>query len=556
MLYPLSFCVGTSATPAQRHETLRRNLRRARVAASSSPVARTEASELPSPSTAPLPSQPMTNMATHTEPADTDIVPDRSTAAEIVSVHSTEDDNLHEEAESSQQPPPTSKPEGKKKLTVVLSGQIYYLPTLEAGEPIEGILHCGHPIHPAYANTYDQPQCPMCLYLDRKSRQSKLDEHIAKMGGVERWRNHNFDPSVSPSRKNVLYFSRTVRGGSLNHSRDEALDKYGFDISHRHNQKRVANLEPQLQEWANAGKEWQEKHPEKYATIHEIEKTELRTSSATFALAYYRQAIERGDFLQVEKAAQKSVRKRGREWEIAADPDYPEDEGDDAPAIFTTTTEQRKFIKASKLPSARVADAAKTEEAPPRKRRRIDGNVRFKDEVTVRAEADVDVLRKMNWSASRTSPTPTADDESQPTSRIASIPLKSTPSRPQTLFRWKGKFYSPGEWAKPIGLSSVNTSGCGKSFEDYAEYTDELREEAVDWDEMDGVEFGLSVEELYRGEQGQEVESEADKGLLEHMDRCSGCDACWKLGFDGVGDSGPESLSGGGAEVLEFLMLI
>jgi hypothetical protein len=210
------------------------------------------------------------------------------------------------------------------------------------------------------------------------------------------------------------------------------------------------------------------RNPEKYATIHEIEKTELRTSSATFALAYYRQAIERGDFLQVEKAAQKSVRKRGREWEIAADPDYPEDEGDDAPAIFTTTTEQRKFIKASKLPSARVADAAKTEEAPPRKRRRIDGNVRFKDEVTVRAEADVDVLRKMNWSASRTSPTPTADDESQPTSRIASIPLKSTPSRPQTLFRWKGKFYSPGEWAKPIGLSSVNTSGCGKSFEDYA----------------------------------------------------------------------------------------
>jgi hypothetical protein len=39
------------------------------------------------------------------------------------------------------------------------------------------------------------------------------------------------------------------------------------------------------------------------------------------------------------------------------------------------------------------------------------------------------------------------------------------------------------------------------------------------------------------------VESEADKGFLEHMDKCSGCDACWKPSFDGVGDSDPESLS-------------
>jgi hypothetical protein len=485
-------------------------------------------------------------MATHTEPADTDIVTDRSTAAEIVSAYSTEDDNLHEEAESSQQPPPASKPGGKKKLTVILSGQIYYLPTLEAGEPIEEILHCGHPIHPAYANTYDQPQRPMCLYLDSKSRQAKLDKHIKKMGGVERRRNHNFDPSVSPSRKNIPYFTRTVRRGSLNHSRDEALEKSGFDISHRHNKKRLANLELQLQGWAKAEKEWQETHPEEYATIHEIEKTELRKSSATFALTYYRQAVDRGDFLQVEKAAQKSVRKRGREWEIAADSDYPKDKGDDPPVIFITTTEQRKFIKASKLPSDRVADAAKTEEAPPRKPCRIDGNVRFKDEVSVRAEADVDVLRKIGWFVSPTSypPTiPTADDEPKPTSRIELIPLKDSPSRPQKLYRWRGKFYSPGEWAKPIGISSVNTSGCRKSFEDYAKYTDELREEAVDWDEMDGVEFSLSVEELDRGDQGQELESEADKELLEHMDRCSGCDACWKPGFDGVGDSGPESLS-------------
>jgi hypothetical protein len=51
---------------------------------------------------------------------------------------------------------------------------------------------------------------------------------------------------------------------------------------------------------------------------------------------------------------------------------------------------------------------------------------------------------------------------------------------------------------------------------------------------MDGVDFGLSIEELERGEESQAIGSEADEELLEHLDRCNGRDDCWRPEFDGV----------------------
>jgi hypothetical protein len=260
------------------------------------------------------------------EAANTEASPDCSTTAEDIAVHSAEDTTLDEETSSS--PSPSSeKKKPKNKLRVVLSDSSnnYYIPTLEAKQPVEEIPRCGHPIHPAYAEEYDESQCPMCLYLDIRSRQSKLDTYIASKSGVQIWRDRNQDPPIPESLKDHPRFASTVRGGSLKHPKDEVFDKYGLEISHRHNKKRLANLDMDLEGWAMEEKRWQKKHPDGYAAIHEIEKTELRKSSATFTLAYFRQASERGDFLHVEKTAQKAVRKRGRDWEIAADPTYPED---------------------------------------------------------------------------------------------------------------------------------------------------------------------------------------------------------------------------------------
>jgi hypothetical protein len=572
MLYSLSYCAGTSATPAQRYEVLLCTLRRARMASALSSAASTWPKEPLSPPTVPLYLEPTphgdSNVGTVVAEAASDTpaaalsttspslssattetiegVRDVRNALEEVSVRPIEDMSREEGTPPSPPSPPRARI-AKTEPRVILSSpdtaltNKYYTHTLAPSDPIEEIPDCGHPLHPAHADTYDEFQCPMCLYLDSKPRQSKLDKFIEDKNGVQSWRDCNLDPTVPKSAKDYLRFKRTVRGGSLRHLEDEAVGDHGLDISHRHNKKLLANLEMKLEAWARKEKEWQDTYPEEYAAIHENEKVELRKSSATFALAYYRQAVERGDFIHVEEAAQKDVRKRGREWEIAADPDYPADKRDDAPRFFKTTPEQREFIGASEVPSAEVADAAKTNEASARKRRRIDRKITFNEKVAVREEADVDVLRKMDWSPS--SPSSTPHHESPPTPHIESISLKDAPSRRPAFYSWKSNLYSPGEWALPIGTISVNTSGCGKRFEDYEEDMKDLQEEAADWDGMDGIGLGLSVEELESEEESQGLEYDPDDPLLEHMDACNGCDECWRPGFDGICYSEPAYLS-------------
>jgi hypothetical protein len=304
MLYPLSYCAGTSATPAQRYETLRRRLRRARMASAFSSAASTGATELLSPPTAPLHFEPTThgnsNVGTLVagEAFDNSTVALSTTSLSLSSATTETIEGVRDVQNAVDTPPSLPSPPrarlAKKKPRTILSSldtaltNKYYTRTVSPSDPIEEIPGCGHPLHPAYADTYDEFQCPMCLYLDSKSRQSKLDKFIESENGVQSWRDWNLDPSVPKSTKDYLRFKRTVRGGFLKHLEDEAVDKHGLDISHRHNKKRLANLEMELEVWAREEKEWQDTHLEEYAAIHEVEKAELRKSSATFALAYHR----------------------------------------------------------------------------------------------------------------------------------------------------------------------------------------------------------------------------------------------------------------------------
>jgi hypothetical protein len=214
---------------------------------------------------------------------------------------------------------------------------------------------------------------------------------------------------------------------------------------------------------------------------------------------------------RVEKDCVRFMRKRGRDWEVSTDPDYPssdsEYEPEDAHKRFKANPAQRNFIVTSSVPEV----SANVEDQPRKpKRRRVDDTLDFNEETYVRSETDVDEI----WSASSTQNVNSLKAPSPPPSvlrttarkakrcRIDPRPLDSRPSQPhytrplkklaesRRSIRWhrgrrareKGA-YSKALWAVPEDRVNVNTSGYEfrKNQKGWERCVEELEEEAENW---------------------------------------------------------------------------
>jgi hypothetical protein len=168
----------------------------------------------------------------------------------------------------------------------------------------------------------------------------------------------------------------------------------------------------------------------------------------TQSLEYYNSKVRDGSIDYLKSDDTEYTRKRGREWEISLDPDYPQDpsERDDAHRHFKTTPEQRAFIEAYTLPLTNSNEHTK---APSKQNLRTNKRVTFGPKVSVRSDADIDMLCKQALALSNTARKPS----------FRTRALSEGPGREQWLYRRETSYFERGQWSAPKGSVAVDTSG-------------------------------------------------------------------------------------------------
>lgn len=158
------------------------------------------------------------------------------------------------------------------------------------------------------------------------------------------------------------------------------------DISYRHHKRLLVNLVTELEYLSTLEMAWELEQPVKNLD-NGVEHVRVRRQhSATSALLWYLDSMDFGMVDHLERDDAMFMRKRGREWEVSTDPNYPEDGCSNMPTWLQTTTAQREFIEKSEVPQVHKAELGILDSSvrPKQKRRRIDVGVRFNIEVYVR----------------------------------------------------------------------------------------------------------------------------------------------------------------------------
>ncbi|KAG9188547.1 hypothetical protein G6011_02470 [Alternaria panax] len=257
---------------------------------------------------------------------------------------------------------------------------------------------------------------------------------------------------------------------------------------------------------------WEAKQLPENSNVY-VEQVRLRRQySATAALHWYNDTMDNGFIGRIEDHSEYISRKFGRLWEIASEPEFPDSEG----------IENRKYIKSTKIP--RVHKTRKTTKfdaadlQPVRKRRREDVSVSFNEDVYVRTDADVDVLRKAASSLSEefleepaskkprmsilctarlkrskvSNLTAPLNSDSKPTRPHHVIPLnrKDGPARDKAKSRMNRRKpgYCRGQWAVTESGEFINTNGYYRESELHEANVESLQEKAVRMDDKDLVE--------------------------------------------------------------------
>jgi hypothetical protein len=250
-------------------------------------------------------------------------------------------------------------------------------------------------------------------------------------------------------------------------------NELGEDVSYRHYKAEVLKHFAELVELSEVEVEWEDQLPDESHDLT-LEHVRLRKQyNAVDALHRYKSVLNKGLIGLLERHDASFSRKRGREWEIASDPTYPESGIDEDMRWSIPSQEQLDALKNSTIPEAKETDIP---DAPPSKRqRRREVTVSFHDNVYVCTDADVDVLRK--------TPLPLPKDTFEPAtvkpgpSILRTTPLESYPGpkrshtivslhandgnlgRSMASYSRRHKRYTPGRWAKSGDQEIVDTSG-------------------------------------------------------------------------------------------------
>ncbi|CAO2658116.1 Nn.00g073760.m01.CDS01 [Neocucurbitaria sp. VM-36] len=442
-----------------------------------------------------------------------------------------------------------TNPEGpqtppRKKMKIILSGpgpspQVAPTPAHSIQQTPTPSKRCEHNIHPAYAAVYNEPECPRCRMMRAMKLLWKRESIINEKGGVEPWLERVKDPSILKEEKEASRFEKFVRGSTPKKLRNGFLDKNGQDTSHKHNKKRLINLVLECEELNMREKTWdQDDAHHSNTTLSEEEMKLVQDYSADNALKRYHNANKLGLLTRIEEDGANFRRKRGREWEISTDPDYPEDDfaGEKEHVVFKTTPQQRAFIDASNVPTIEEVEAATTpstnDDAPKRKRRRTqDAKVSFNTAVHVLLKRDIDDIRKSALSSSTKSQQdlpllkamqscpgafPYTELESpvinsKPALPYNIHPLKDSKSRKKQFYSRKFlPAYQPGDWAPSAGSEIVDTSGFQwkGNFDIWDEYIECLQDEAEEMDAEEEDTVGEDTDDTVVGadkEEGSDV---------------------------------------------------
>lgn len=346
------------------------------------------------------------------------------------------------------------------------------------------IVTCGHSIHPAYADCYAKSHCPKCLLDVCLANVRHTQNIIFEHGGTRNWW---ADALEDGSQEDLDEYRKVVFGRRRQGNEN---------VSYRYRRVLLMKLVNELEHLAQLEQEWPSLH---IGTNHGSELSTLYGAEA--AMHEYLDAADLGIVGAVERRAASWTRHHGRDMEVSILPALPKN-FDFFRNVLKFSMLEAKWLDASKIPSVEEADARALQRLKlrPRKPRRTLAAVSFHQEVYVRAEADIDVLRRStDWltqaSLDKTSreDTPVRGTHSDasidasyqtPKASHYTIPLKSegTFRRHSKTYSRTREIYEPGRWAVSEGYDMVDTSGARKTDEKHEEYTKSIQEEVVDMD--------------------------------------------------------------------------
>jgi hypothetical protein len=342
----------------------------------------------------------------------------------------------------------------------------------------------------------------MCLVEASMNGLQSTQNQINDRGGMSEWHENQM------GKDDCRLYMVTTTGGKERKGRPAYTDANGTDISYRHKKRNLLNLVTELETLSGMEVSWEEKQLLENSNVH-IEHVQLRKQyGATAALYWYEDTMDNGFIGRIEDDCEFFSRGRGGCWTVANDPEYPDRDGYEGQLKWKNLTKaQKKHFKRSRVPLPRKSDTADLQ--PTRKRRREGASISFNEDVYVRTDANVDVLRKASSGLSEefleepaakkprmsvlraaplnvdTEPTPLKIDP-KPTCPHHVIPLSRKDGPPRDVTKGgmcRNKLnYRHGQWAVPKGSELIDTSGAHRKFSFHEAIVGKLQNEAATMD--------------------------------------------------------------------------
>jgi hypothetical protein len=388
---------------------------------------------------------------------------------------------------------------------------------------------CDHLIHPAYSNTYKSSDCPRCSFAYAVSCLEGARGLVQFYDDTQEWLVGN---------RNIT-LKAIKRGAKPSHHRRTFWDQFDNDLSYRHSKKRLANEVLRLEQLAEQESKWEQHSKFPWENQDQVEQRHVQyhDSSAKATLELYWTAEAEGQFTRIEDRVAMNMLNHGRDNQIAAEVDYPDDETTsmDKNTAAALKQQQTAYIKRSNLPIVvePYNSAADVISPPKRHRRNIGAKVSFDPEVKVCLNNDIDVLRKQVHANTSTKsaegvtygPPRSILRTVAPYNGISSyadsiygstkLPYTSVAlktgygmNRHKEMIRRQSSSYIAGAWPAASDSEYVDTSGEGKQW-GYAKdkgwnlYIDDLQDEADRFDVGEYFRLQEAEEEKRRREQEQ-----------------------------------------------------
>lgn len=385
---------------------------------------------------------------------------------------------------------------------------------------------CGHPNHPAYADTYISPLCPWCQFHECLVLARTPALIITSRGGSEIWRNLIIPGLVGEAQEREQRLYKFVTGKRPRRDNQEQdlhvkIKGAGTEVSYPRGKIALLKKIADFEEIHDGEISWEKRNLQGLRGAETQQRlADAENYTARAALKFWHNTKKAFEKVEAQSAA--AGLKRGREMEIATHPDFPPPDDYYPSRVYHLNQEQRSFIDAVTPPPPIPGPAANDnnndndeDTSPPkRKRRCLSASVAFNPHTYIRSEADIDRLftpaTALTPDFLEDMPAPPPPPPLQSILRTAPQLRRAPPQREfvvkaleirdkctaGTVARWRSR--PPKE-----GYERVDTSGCGFKWR---------------WEEWDAYREGLAVEAGEAGDGGVDVDEDEDMTADEYVD--------------------------------------